>query len=160
MEGAGLRWTEICLAERAWLDSLSMAKSTSKVDLGSLVMSWFYPIRVSSIGRTDRLTLTSSWLWTTDPTNCSLERLSQFLHPQTKLEFEVSSIQVNYADKQQRVHLDHLQLGRARRHPASLPYHPNSAIRLRLHSPRDHERVFASQEPRRHQRVSIDVRQW
>jgi len=155
-----LRWTEICLAERAWLDSFSMAKSTSRVDSGSLVMSWYYPIRVRLIGRPDISTLTSSRFWTTDPTNCSLERLSQFLHAQTQLESEVSSIQVNHADMQQRVPLDHLQLGRARRHPASLPYHPDPAIRLRLHSPRDHERPFVPQEPRRHQRVPIDVRQW
>jgi hypothetical protein len=39
--------------------------------------------------------LTSSWLWTADPTNCSLERMSQLLHPQTQLEFEVRSVQMD-----------------------------------------------------------------
>jgi hypothetical protein len=42
--------------------------------------------------------LTCSWLWTADPTNCSLERMSQLLHPQTQLEFKVCSVQVDQAD--------------------------------------------------------------
>jgi len=86
--------------------------------------------------------------------------MPQFLHAQAQLELEVHLGQVDYADEQQRVSIDHLQLGRARRHSAPLPYYPHSEIRFRLHSPRDHERLFAPQEPGRDQRVLTYVRQW